>query len=104
MDTMTDAQWDLYVKGLAGMSVDGWTGWVEDVRSKTFGGYELWIDMDSPDELISVQDVSFDIPDSLALELNKDDKVNFSGTIYYAQYILGSLQISLENPTVEPAP
>lgn len=99
---MTEAQFKLVADQLKGKSISNWSGWVENVNVKTFGGNEVWIDMDSPDTLMSVQDVTFDVPDDLALSLSKDAPIVFSGEIESVTNILGSLQIQLKNGTVTP--
>ncbi|HXT61196.1 MAG TPA: hypothetical protein VN699_21325 [Pirellulales bacterium] len=99
---MTDAQWNKYGPSLAGSHV-AWSGWVKEVNEKTFGGYEVWIDMDAPDVPLSVQDVYADIPDDLALQLRKGQQVRVSGTIKSATNLLGSMAIRLEKgATVTP--
>lgn len=102
MQAMTEAQWKQYAEELKGATAVNWTGWIEDVNQKALGGYELWVDMDSPDELLSVQDVQFDIPEDLALQLQKDQKVTFSGRIDSVMNILGSCSVTLEDVTVTP--
>ena len=102
MTSMTEAQRNIYAKGLENKTVSDWTGWVEDVNKKLLGGYELWVDMDSPNELLSVQDITFDIPNDLALKLQKDSKVTFSGKIEIASNTLESLSIKLVEATVTP--
>ena len=99
MTGMTDAQWDVYAKSLKDTTVSSWTGWVDEVKKKTFGGYELLLDMDAPDS-ISVFDIMMDVPDDLALKLQKDSKVTFSGRIESASNIIGSLNINLADATV----
>lgn len=99
MKVMTEAQWKAYVRILEGKIID-WKGWIEEVNEKFFGGYELWIDMDSPHITMSVQDVTFDIPASLALKFNKDQIVYFRGRIKSIYNILGSCSINLENAAV----
>lgn len=106
MNVMTEAQFNQRSDELKGQRVE-WSGWVEDVNEKLLGGYELWVDMDDPSILISVQDVQFDIPDELALQLQKDQRVDFTGTIRSIINLLGSTQVTLENVSVqagEPAP
>ena len=99
---MTEAQFKLIADQLKGKSISNWTGWVENVNVKTLGGYEVWIDMDSPDTLMSVQDVTFDVSEELALLLSKDAPINFSGEIESVTNIFGSLQIQLKNGAVTP--
>jgi hypothetical protein len=100
---MTEAQWKQYLPGLEGQRVVNWTGWVADVDQGLGGRYTLWVDMDSPDDLLSVQDVYIaDIPEDLALSLQLDQKVTFSGTIERASELVGSVSINLEDATVTP--
>jgi len=99
IERMTEAQWKAYVRSLKGKRVK-WTGWVEDVNEKWIGGYELLVDMDSPDAFLSVYDLSFDIPDDLALKLNKDQRVSFEGDISHVFNILGSCRVSLDEAVV----
>jgi hypothetical protein len=87
---MTEAQWNQYADSLKGKAVIDWIGWVVDVNEKFFGGYELLIDMDSPDEIFSTYDVQFDISEDVALGLNIDQKLIFSGSIFHVTRILGS--------------
>ncbi len=79
-NTMTDAQWNQYTESLKGLSVIDWEGWITDVNEKTFGGYEVQIDMEPPVG-ITTYDVHFDISDELALTLEKEQKIRFSGQI-----------------------
>lgn len=98
-DEMTEAQFKALARALESRRVR-WRGWVEDVNEKMLGGYELWVDMDSPAESMSVQDVTFDIPQDLALALRKDSRVVFEGTIASIQNIMGSLQIRLKDARI----
>lgn len=101
MEDMTDAQWNRYSSSLEGHRVD-WTGWVADVNEKALGGFEVWVDMDDPEESLSVQDVECDIPENLALRLNKESRVRVVGIIGSVVNVLGSCQVSLEEADVEP--
>ena len=96
---LTEAQFKAVARGLEGRRIR-WRGWVEDVNEKMFGGYELWVDMDSPNVTISVQDVTFDIPDNLALSLRKDAPVRFEGTIRSVTNVMGSLSVRLTDAVV----
>ena len=94
---MTEAQWNNYVDQIVGAWVTNWTGWIDDINEKTLGGYELWIDMDPPDEMLSVYDVTFYISDEVALQIIKDTPITFSGKITAVTDILGvGLVITLE--------
>lgn len=101
VEGMTEAQWKAYLPTLEGNLVVGWTGWVEEVDVKLGGGYKLWVDMDSPDDLFSTTDVYFDIPDEIALELNLHQQVTFSGTIARASELLGTVSLTLEDVVLE---
>lgn len=100
MKDMTQAQWKTYARSLEGKTVE-WEGWVEEVKEKFFGGYEIWVDMDSPEEAMSVQDVTFDIPEDLAMKFNKNQLVAFRGTIKSVMNVLGSCQVDLENASLQ---
>ena len=102
VESMTEAQWKAYLPTLEGNLVVGWVGWVVEVDVNLGGGYELWVDMDPPDTLFSVQDVYFDIPDEIALELNLGEEVTFSGTIATASEFLGGISVTLEDGVLEP--
>jgi hypothetical protein len=95
MKSMTNAQFKAYVSTLEGKKIQ-WIGFVEDVKEN----YELWIDMDSPSVLLSVQDVTFKIPKALALSLRKDQKIEFEGIISSVFEVLGSCQVSLKSAKV----
>jgi len=99
MKAMTEAQWKAYARSLQGQKVT-WSGWVEDVNEKFFGGYELWVDMDPPTDEFSVQDVTFDISADLAMKLQKDQVVKFEGVIESALDVLGACSISLKDARV----
>ena len=97
---MTEAQWKAYLPTLEGMLVENWTGWVENVNV-VGDKYELWVDMDSPDTLLSAQDVYFLIPNDIALELQKDERITFSGRIKSVTEFLGSVSLRLEDATLQ---
>lgn len=99
MRTKTDAQWKVYTRSLKGKAIR-WDGWVDNTKEKFFGGYEVLIDMDSPKEIFSVFDVDFDIPESIALRLEKDQRIRFTGKIDYIMNVLGSCQVGLKQGTV----
>ncbi len=101
MEGMTEAQFKQYARSLKGKQVH-WTGWVEDVNETLFGNYEVWVDMDAPDELLSVQDVTFDVPADVALSLRLNQKITFTGIIDSALNVLESTQITLSEVTIQP--
>ncbi|SLM28767.1 conserved exported hypothetical protein [Desulfamplus magnetovallimortis] len=92
---MTELQFKEYVKKLKGKRVK-WSGWVEEVDEKFLGGYKVLVDMDSPNQPISVQDITFEVSKEQALRLKKNEKITFEGTISSILNIMSSLQISLE--------
>ena len=94
-DRMTEAEWLGYVGVIEGSWAKDWVGWIEDVRGKTFGGYELRVDMDSPEVIFSGRDVTFDITDEMAEQVEADQQVTFSGRIESVTNVWGRLQIRL---------
>ena len=58
--------------------------------------------MYSPDNIVSTQDVYFDIPEELALDFQIDQRVTFSGTIVSTSEFLGSISLTLEDVVLEP--
>jgi hypothetical protein len=98
MEGMTDLQFKRYADGLKGKKVI-WTGWVEEVKERFLGGYDCWVDMDSPGAMMSVQDVTFDVSESVAMKLKKDNKIRFTGTIKSVMSVMGSCQVNLEKGT-----
>jgi hypothetical protein len=99
MNSMTDAQWGAYVRSLEGEKIR-WTGYVEDVKETYSGDYELLVDMDAPEVLFSVYEVSFKVPSSVALSLNKDQQIEFEGIISSVSSMLGMLDVSLKQAKV----
>ena len=97
--SMTDLQFDRYADSLKGSRVS-WSGWVKEVRSKTFGGYEVWIDMDSPEEALSVQDVYIPIPENTAVGLQKKQPIAFDGIIERISALLGKVSVHIEEGAV----
>lgn len=99
MNSTTEARFKAYARSVEGSWIR-WQGWVEDVNEKLLGGYEVWIDMDSPEEMLSVQDITFDIPDSLALALEKNQQIVFEGQISSLRNFLGSLSVGLDSAQI----
>jgi hypothetical protein len=60
------------------------------------GGFTVYVDME--DELIA--SVYIEVSEDVALSLNKNDSIRFSGDISFANNSLG-LTIHLENVTIE---
>lgn len=100
VESMTEAQWKAYLPTLKGLAVENWTGWVSEVNVDG-KKYELWVDMDPPDSLFSTQDVYFYIPNEIALELQKNERITFSGRIKNVSEFLGSVSVRLEDATFQ---
>ena len=96
MKGATSIQWSDFTKPLKGQRVQ-WSGWIVEARQKTFGGYEVWIDMDPPNTPLSVQDVSFDVTAEVARSLSKGQRVAFTGTITSIVDVFSSCQINLKD-------
>ena len=99
MNQMTELQFKEYVKSLEDKKIR-WNGWVEEVEEKLFGGYKVLIDMDSPNDIASVQDITFEVPKEQAISLKKDEMITFEGKISSILNILTSLQVSLDNAKI----
>ena len=92
---MTEAQFKGYARSLVGKRVK-WSGYVDDVDEGFLGGFEVWVDMDSPNDPVSVQDVYFDIDRSKALNLRRDSKITIEGDIESVIGLLGvTAQVNL---------
>jgi len=92
---MTDAQRKPYLEGLEGKRVE-WTGYVEEVKDNG----KIWVDMDPPEELLSVQDCYIYVPEEDALLYNKDQQVTWRGDIKRASVVLGSMSIDFEDVVI----
>ena len=99
MKSMTDAQFKAYVRSLEGKRIR-WTGYVENVLETSSAQYKLLVDMDAPSVLLSVYDVSFEVPNSVALSLKKDEQVEFEGTISSVSNVFGVCDVSLKQAKV----
>jgi hypothetical protein len=85
---------------IEGTQVIQWRGWVDEVDGAP-GRYEVHVDMDSPDDILSYAEVSFIVDDDLALSLTPDQAVTFNGVIETAQDFVGALDIELEYAVIE---
>jgi hypothetical protein len=92
VSNMTEAQLEAYLATLLGKTVNSWTGWIEEVKV-VGNSYELWVDMDPPDVLFSIHDVAFPIPNDIALKLQIDQQITFSGRIVSADDFLGTIDL-----------
>ena len=80
LKSMTEARFNDYARSIEGTRVK-WTGYVENVDEGLLGGYTVWVDMDTNDSLLSVQEVYFDISADKATELRKGSKITVEGNI-----------------------
>lgn len=97
MEALDRAEWDGYVDELEGTWANNWIGWVEDVHKTISGEYELRVDVDSPGVIFSGHNVTFGVSDEVALQVEKDQQITFSGRIESVENVLGSLQIRLQD-------
>lgn len=97
--SMTDAQWDAYAKTLTNKRAH-WTGWVEEAKSNG----DLWIDMDDPSDVFSVQDCYVSVPAADAPKYNKDQQVEWWGTVKSVTRVLGSLGVKFTDTEVQRLP
>lgn len=86
---MTDVQFERHFQQFAGKRITDWPGWVYDVTQ--FGGiYQVSIAMRPPGGLLWSRQVEINnIPADLALSLNKQQPIVFSGTIREVGLFLG---------------
>ena len=82
-EKMTEVQWKEYSNGLIGKVIK-WTGYIDDIKEDG----KVWIDMDPPEETLSLQDVYINIPKADILNYNKDQKITFQGIIEEISIIL----------------
>lgn len=94
-DASTDVQWDTYADSIRGVRVH-WSGYVLDAKASG----EIWIDMDSPDSLLSVQEVYIEVPREDVSKYSKGQKITFTGTIRSAVSVLGNVNVTLQDVTI----
>ena len=74
-----------------------WQGWAEEVKEKG-NGYVVCVDMDKPEIVFSVYDLTIPVSETLALKINKDQIVYIAGTIKSIDMIMGTFSVELTNP------
>ena len=80
------------------MYAENWVGWVVDVDQSHGDEYKIWVDMDAPGTVLSVQDVYlYGISKEDAATVNKGAQITFSGTITNTVEFLGHVSLHLEN-------
>lgn len=95
LEDMTEAQWEAYADSLAGKSIEGWTGTVKDV-DQTLGSYAVLVAVGDDDNQVSVP-----VDEDTALLFNKGDEVTFSGTVSSVTWVLGLVDLTLRDATIE---
>jgi hypothetical protein len=80
-----------------------WSGWVTKKDELSFGGYDVWIDMDSPGGRTDPE-VSFYLSDEAGRSLRTGQKITVKGKIAYLELMAGSgLQVAIEGARlIEP--
>jgi hypothetical protein len=97
-ETMTDAQWENFADGVAGTYIHEWHGRVSNVDAhELLGGYTAQVDVGRR----SISEVSIDVSEDVALALNKDQEIVFSGTVDYVSNSFG-LTIKVKDAVIEP--
>jgi len=99
-ESMTDAQRNAYNESLVGDLVIDWVGTVNDVdEGEIFGGFSVFVDMIDSN---FGSEVHIDVPEDIALSLNLDQKIIFSGTIKSVSDLFGTT-VFIENATIKLA-
>lgn len=104
--TLTDVQFVEYLESFRDKKIIDWTGWVYDVYDYS-DGYTVLIAMKPPGGLLWARDIELlGLPKDQALDLQKEQKVVFSGTIRDVGAFLGQPcnPIKIEKATLEPVP
>ena len=98
VDQMTEIQWKAYLPTLKGMKVTDWAGWINDVDKRFGDEYQIWVDMDDPNELFTTTDVYlYGINEEQAIVINKGSRIIFSGIISKVSEFLGDITIYVDN-------
>ena len=93
-DSSTEARWNVQFEPYLGKKVS-WTGWVEEVQSNNYN-FKVLIDMDSPEVILSIEDVILITEDRKILKLDKGQQVYFEGYIKNIRSTLNKYWIELE--------
>ena len=97
VEDMTDAQRNSYNESLKDSRIEGWRGEVSDVdEGEIFGGFSVYVDM--VDSNLG-SDVHIEVPEDVALTLNKGQRIVFSGDVSSVSDILGTT-VFVENATI----
>lgn len=93
---LTSIQFADYVESIKGKRVR-WTGYAGDVEQTMFGGYRARFDMDAPEDLFSIPEVTFDVSEQDSRQITKGGRYTFVGTIDSVVEILTSCQVRLRD-------
>lgn len=103
-ETATDAAWDIRRKEWEGNTVTDWPATVVEIKAKSGGRYEVWVDL-NPDGVFGVQDAYVTTSDAGVVNWPKDTAVLVSGTIDNVDSLLGSITVRFEDDaTIAAAP
>lgn len=95
---MTDAQWNAYGESLVGKRATGWEGTITEVdEGEVVGNFTVFVRVDGAEML---EDVYIDVPESTAMALRKDQRIEFSGDITTASNAFG-LTIRIDNAEIK---
>ena len=98
---MTDAQFDRYVESAEKNNrAANWTATVTDVDDQVFGSEYFAHLTVNPGETFDFYDISIDIAEEVALSLNLNDEITFSGEIKDIDNTLDLLVVSLNKVTI----
>lgn len=73
-------RWEQYKDEIVSKNVDGWYGWVSNIRAKS-GKTEISIDLDAPDVFFSNTEIVILVSNAAAEGLAVNDSVRFSGIV-----------------------
>ncbi len=96
-ETITQLEWKDYRKVVEGTWATSWYGWVDEVD----GSFRVYVDMDPPEERLSMAEVSFTVPEETARALRPGQPLTFSGEIVTAMDSLTTLDIRLKDVVLE---
>ncbi|MBF0224634.1 MAG: hypothetical protein HQK76_04180 [Desulfobacterales bacterium] len=101
LKSMTDIQWNNFTEKSKGQEISLWEGWIDEII-KTVGGYQVFIDMESPSNSRSASDVLFEVPNNIGNRLKKDQKIIFSGKINCVKNLFEGPQVQIMDVEIPP--
>ena len=97
---MTEAQWKVYSASLVGGQFLNWTGWIVDVETGRDGIFLVKMALEPPGTPLRTYKVTFNLAESQAISLNKNQRVIFNGTIVSVENPLGECYIKASGVTI----